>query len=79
MEYEDEELVPLTQVLDDMYSDKGVVSLAARSYYYNHYATDEEKEKMDAEDRRLEILSYVITGMMVIMIIVAIIISFASQ
>lgn len=79
MEYEDEELIPLIQVLDDMYSDKGVVSLAARSYYYYHYATDEEKETMDAEDRRLEILSYVITGMMVVMFIVAIIVSIASQ
>lgn len=79
MEHEDEELVPLIQVLDDMYSDKGVVSLAARSYYYYHYATDEEKEKMDAEDRRLEILSYAIMGIMVIMFIVVIIVSIASQ
>ena len=44
-------LVPLDQVLDDMYQDKGIVSMAARDYYRQHYATEEEKRAMDKQDK----------------------------
>lgn len=45
-----EELIPKLQVLDDMYADKGVVSMAARDYYYEHYADEVERKRMDIED-----------------------------
>jgi len=44
-----EDKVPLEQVLKDMYEDSGVET-AARAYYYQHYATPEERIKMDRED-----------------------------
>lgn len=44
-------LIPEEEVLDDMYSDMGMVSWAARDYYYTHYATPEQREQMDQEDR----------------------------
>ena len=43
-----EELVPIERVLDDMYNpDGGMVADAARSYYYEHYATEAERMMMD--------------------------------
>ncbi len=51
-EKEDSELVPLQQVLDDMYNpDGGYASMAARNYYYQFYATANEQKKMDREDK----------------------------
>lgn len=48
----DSELVPLQQVLDDMYNpDGGYAAMAARDYYYQHYATADEKKKMNREDK----------------------------
>lgn len=49
-EKQQEELIPELQVLDDMYADKGVVSIAARDYYYEHYADEAERKRMDIED-----------------------------
>lgn len=49
-EKQQEELIPKLQVLDDMYADKGVVSMAARDYYYEHYADEAERKRMDIED-----------------------------
>lgn len=46
-----EDLLPLEKVLDDMYQDKGIVSMAARDYYKLHYATEEEKRAMDRQDK----------------------------
>lgn len=46
----EKELVPVEQVLDDMYSD-GYAQSAARDYYYQHYATPEEQEAMRREDK----------------------------
>ena len=51
-------LVPIEQVLDDMYNPNGgLISLAARSYYYENYANKEEKYLMDIEDRNVQIVS----------------------
>ena len=47
----DEELVPLNQVLDDMYADRGPVSWAARDYYKTHYATPEQAKQMEREEK----------------------------
>ena len=49
-EKQQEKLIPKLQVLDDMYADKGVVSMAARDYYYEHYADVVERKRMDIED-----------------------------
>lgn len=46
-----ETLVPIEQVIDDMYGDKGPISWAARDYYKTYYASDEERAKMDREDK----------------------------
>jgi hypothetical protein len=49
---EDSKLIPLVQVLDDMYNPNGgYASMAARDYYYQNYATDAEQKKMDREDK----------------------------
>lgn len=59
-----EEKIPLEQVLDDMYNPNGgMASQAARDYYYNNYATDEEKQKIDAEDRRFDRILKFIVGL----------------
>lgn len=65
--------VPLERVLDDMYSDNTFISSAARDYYYEEYATDKEREKMDKEDelickinRLFDILSIIIVILLLI-------------
>lgn len=55
-----EELIPKLQVLDDMYSDRGVVSMAARDYYYVHYADEAERKRMDIEDIVATIIAAII-------------------
>ena len=52
-------LVPIEQVLDDMYQDKGIVSKAARDYYKVHYATKEERIDMDKQERRECVVSLI--------------------
>ncbi len=47
-----EEKVPIERVLADMYDpDGGLISNAARDYYYLHYATPEEQVRMDKEEK----------------------------
>lgn len=66
-EKQQEELIPELQVLDDMYSDKSVVSLAARDYYYEHYADKAERKRMDIEDIVSTIIGdIVIVGMLLL-------------
>lgn len=55
---DDEELIPKIQVLEDMYEDKGLVSLAARDYYYEHYADEDERKRMDRADMLRTIIAY---------------------
>lgn len=45
-----EEMNDLIDCIEDMYSDKGHVSWAAREYYIKHYADNEEARKMKRED-----------------------------
>lgn len=59
MNNEDEELKKL-QCIEAMYSDNGIVSSAARDYYYTNYATKEEREKMDKEDRMYDIIGTIV-------------------
>lgn len=62
-EKQQEELIPKLQVLDDMYADKGIVSMAARDYYYyEHYADESERKRMYIED----IVATIIGGTIVI-------------
>ena len=67
-----EEKVPVGQVLDDMYADKGLVSWAARDYYYRNYATPEEQKRMDREDMRDTIISIIVLSSCIIGIIISI-------
>lgn len=55
---DNEELIPIEQVLDDMYSDSAV-SLSARDYYYMYYATEAEKIEMDREDKICFVVSFI--------------------
>lgn len=71
-EKQQEELIPELQVLDDMYADKGIVSLAARDYYYEHYANESERKRMDREDKIQTIISAIIVGGTLLLGIVAI-------
>lgn len=72
-EKQQEELIPELQVLDDMYADKGIVSLAARDYYYEHYADEAERKRMDREDKIQTIISAIIVGGTLLLGIVAIV------
>ena len=45
-----EDLVPISQVLEDMYSD-GYIASVARDYYYENYASESERKSMDIEDK----------------------------
>lgn len=48
----DSELVPLSEVLCDMSNpDGGPFSWAAKDYYYQHYASDQERKAMDRKDK----------------------------
>lgn len=52
MKTDEKEKIPVTKVLDDMYDPNGgLVSWAARDYYYENYATDYERKIMDREDK----------------------------
>jgi hypothetical protein len=44
-------MISVEQVLSDMSGDDGIVSRAARDYYRVHYATAEQRARMDREDR----------------------------
>lgn len=62
----EDELIPVLNVLNDMYDPNGGIGAdAARSYYYEHYASPEERKQMDAEDRRMQIIA---TAIMTIVI-----------
>lgn len=48
----DSEPAPVQKVLKDMYNpDGGLLASAARNYYYQNYASEEERKKMDREDK----------------------------
>ena len=68
---DEEELIPVEKVLDDMYDDLGIVSWAARDYYYNHYASDEERKDMDSEDKINEVIAKLGIAVIIGLIIVA--------
>lgn len=51
------------QVIDDMYSDRSLISYAARCYYYEHYATEAERKQIDRADKLETILAYLIVGL----------------
>ena len=53
-----EKLVPVEKVIDDMYSDSGIISEAAIDYYYENYADEEERIQMDFEEKLVNIISY---------------------
>jgi hypothetical protein len=64
-----DELIPLEQVLDDMYSN-GYISSAARDYYYFNYASESEHLKMDREDKIQTIIAIVFVLSMPALIII---------
>ena len=72
-EKQQEELIPKLQVLDDMYSDKSLVSLAARDYYYEHYADESERKRMDIEDIVATIIGTIVVAGVLLLGVVAII------
>jgi hypothetical protein len=68
MENNKEDLIPILQVLDNMYSDS-YISLAARDYYYLHYASESKKRSMDIEDKIIKIIGILIISLIPISII----------
>lgn len=69
MKNKNEKLVPIEKVIDDMYQDKGLVSLAARDYYYLNYATESERKDMDFEDKIQNIISTCFFSCIVVMFV----------
>ena len=65
-----EELISRERVLDDMFSDRGPITWAARTYFYEHYATAEQKRMMDKEDARQELLRNVIWGTIIVLAVI---------
>ena len=66
-----DELIPIEQVLADMYDpDGGIKSMAAEDYYYRHYATDEERA---AHDKIVKITNIVlrVVGVLLIVYLIA--------
>lgn len=62
-----EEKIPVEKVLDDMYNPNGgIVAWSARDYYYDNYATDEEKAEMDREDRISNNILKIIMGVFIV-------------
>lgn len=76
MKSKNEELVPIEKVIDDMYQDKGLVSLAARDYYYLNYATELEKAEMDFEDKIQNIISICLFSCVLIMFIFGLVVKY---
>jgi len=69
--------IPIEQVLDDMNNPKGgVVSYAARDYYYLNYASPEEQKKMDREDLWQTIFAIAFGICFVVLIVAAIVSKF---
>lgn len=72
-----EEKVPLSRVLDDMYNPNGgMVSNAARDYYYVNYATEKEREEMDREDAMLAAIGWILVGVFSVGLIASIVLPF---
>lgn len=73
------DLVPVDKVLKDMYDPNGgPISWAARDYYYIHYATPEERNIMDREDRFDDILTLLFWIIYVGLVVFAIIMFLAD-
>lgn len=72
----DKDKVPIQRVLDDMYQDKDLVSLAARDYYYLNYATESEKAEMDFEDKIQNIISICFVVSIVIMFVFGLVVQY---
>lgn len=67
------EKIPLEQVLDDMYNPKGgLVSEVARTYYYIHYATPEEQNRMDKEVKIQTLFALIVVIGLIIFVIMTI-------
>lgn len=72
-----EEKVPVLRVLDDMYNPNGgLVSLAARDYYYENYATEKERKEMDREDAVLVAVGWILVGVFSVGLIASIVLPF---
>ena len=51
--------VPISHVLEDMGNESGLISSAARDYYYKYYADEVERAAMDEEDRISDLLLHI--------------------
>ena len=66
---DEEKLVPLEQVIEDMYSGNAY-SDAARDYYYMYYVDEEEMVQMEFEEKLVNIISYsIIAGIILIIVL----------
>lgn len=58
--------IPIETVREKRYLNNGFESLIVKEYYYRHYASPKEKEKMDREDKIHTIIAAVIFGVMLL-------------
>lgn len=56
-----DELVPVDEVLNDMEHEDGMVAAAATDYFYMHYADDEQREQHYKAERGRERIFNVIS------------------
>ena len=73
----DNDKIPIERVLEDMHNPNGgVVSWAARDYYYQNYATPKERKRMDREDKIQTIFAILIAICFLVIITGGILIQF---
>lgn len=67
----EQDKIPVEQVLDDMYNPYGgMVSSAARDYYYINYASDAEQKEMDREDVAVSAIGWITVGVLLVFLVV---------
>lgn len=73
----EDDKIPIEQVLEDMHNPNGgLVSWAARDYYYLNYASPAERKRMDREDKVQTIFAILIAICFLVIIVGGILIQF---
>lgn len=69
------DFIPIEKVVDDMYSDKTIISGIVKDYYKKEYADENELKIIELEDKVSNIFTTIFSITVPIMIIILIILS----
>ena len=70
------DLIPIEKVIDNMYSDKAIVSDMTKDYYKENYADENELKTMELEDKVSNVFTTIFSITVPIMIIILIVLSY---